>query len=341
MRNAAKRAFALLLSLLLALSLTGCEQAMEQVGEAIGEALEGALEAAQEQTQQETDNPSEKPAQTDPNSDKSSKESDQETHSAGSQSYTFSLESVPTYFGSPFVALNDNQPVFEDVTTTEGFERYSPLDALGRCGAAFANVCPELMPTQERGAIGSVKPTGWQSVKYDTIDGKYLYNRCHLIGYQLTGENANKCNLITGTRSLNVDGMLPFENLVADYVTETKHHVLYRVTPVFVGDELVARGVQMEGWSVEDKGAGVCFNVWCYNVQSGITIDYATGESALTAQLEEEKRSAYILNTAQKRFHRTTCPSVRNIQKDHKKRTTRTRRELIKDGWEPCGRCRP
>lgn len=160
------------------------------------------------------------------------------------------------------------------------FETYSSLDALGRCGVAFANVCTDTMPTEPRGEIGSVKPTGWHTVRYDDlIDGMYLYNRCHLIGYQLTGENANERNLITGTRFLNMEGMLPFENMVADYVQETGNHVLYRVTPDFQGNELVARGVQMEGYSIEDNGAGICFNVYAYNIQPGIEIDYLTGDS--------------------------------------------------------------
>ena len=192
------------------------------------------------------------------------------------------LEELPDFAGEPYVVLSDNQPDFaaEDFTTNS-YESYSPLDGLGRCGPAAACVGTDLMPTEERGSIGSVKPSGWQSVKYDCVDGKYLYNRCHLIGYQLSGENANRQNLITGTRYLNVEGMLPFENLVADYVQETDHHVLYRVTPVFADEELVARGVQIEAMSVEDNGEGVCFNVYAYNVQPGVVIDYATGESRL------------------------------------------------------------
>ena len=191
----------------------------------------------------------------------------------------------PTYSGSPGMEVNGNQPDF-DTSHLDGtsFEVYSPLDALGRCGAAYACVGRDLMPTEERGPIGQVKPSGWQLAKYDCVDGKYLYNRCHLIGYQLTGENANEQNLITGTRYLNVVGMLFFEDLAADYVQETGNHVLYRVTPVFRGLELVARGVQMEAWSVEDNGAGVCFNVYCYNVQPGVEIDYATGESCLAEE---------------------------------------------------------
>ena len=198
----------------------------------------------------------------------------------------WSLETVPECSGEPYVVLAGGQPDFsEEDLTTDTFETYSPLYALGRCGVAYANVCPEIMPTEERGAIGMVKPSGWHTVRYDgLVDGKYLYNRCHLIGYQLAGENANERNLITGTRYLNVVGMLPFEDEVADYVRETGNHALYRVTPVFRGMELVARGVQLEAWSVEDGGAGVCFNVYCYNVQPGVEIDYATGESCLAEE---------------------------------------------------------
>lgn len=190
--------------------------------------------------------------------------------------------SIPSYSGTAYVSVNGNVPFFtEDEMMLEPYEFYSELDSLGRCGVTIACVCKETMPTEERGEIGSVKPSGWHTVKYDIVSGKYLYNRCHLIGYQLTGENANRSNLITGTRYLNIDGNLVFENIVADYVKETGNHVMYRVTPIFFYDELVARGVLMEGWSVEDDGDGICFNVYCYNVQPGIVIDYATGESHL------------------------------------------------------------
>ena len=191
-----------------------------------------------------------------------------------------SLENIPAYSGQPYVAVNGNQPFFTQEDFTEcSYETYAPLDGLGRCGPAEACVGEDLMPTEKRGSISSVKPTGWVNGQYDFIDGKSLYNRCHLIGYQLTAENDNKQNLITGTRYLNVTGMLPFENMVADYIHETGNHVLYRVTPMFDGTDLVAQGVLMEAWSVEDGGAGICFNVYCYNVQPGVAIDYATGEN--------------------------------------------------------------
>lgn len=197
---------------------------------------------------------------------------------------SFDLASVPKYSDSPYVYINENKPHFtEEDYTTSVFENYSELDSLGRCGVAFANICKEIMPTEPRGEIGMVKPSGWKLAKYDIVDGKYLYNRCHLIGYQLAGENANEKNLITGTRYLNVQGMLPFENEVSNYIKNQKKnedkHVLYRVTPIFENTNLVASGVQMEAYSVEDNGAGVCFNVYVYNVQPGIEINYANGES--------------------------------------------------------------
>jgi len=193
------------------------------------------------------------------------------------------LKDIPKYTGDPYVEINDNIPFFtEDDLTTESFEYYSPLDSLKRCSVCVANIGTDIMPTEERGSIGSVKPSGWKTVKYaGLVDGNYLYNRCHLIGFQLAGENANKKNLITGTRYLNVTGMLPFENMVADYVHDTDNHVLYRVSPIFDGDNLVASGVLMEAYSVEDDGEEVCFNIYCYNVQPGVIIDYATGDSKL------------------------------------------------------------
>ena len=191
----------------------------------------------------------------------------------------FDFSALPPYSGEPYISVCGGDPDFsEDEITSVSFEYYSELDALGRCGVCIASVGQDIMPTEKRGSIGQVKPTGWHTVKYDFVDGKYLYNRCHLIGFQLTGENANKRNLITGTRYLNVEGMLPFENMVADYVKETENHVMYRVTPIFVGDELLARGVHIEAESVEDGGDGIMFNVFCYNVQPGVVLDYATGE---------------------------------------------------------------
>ena len=292
----------------------------------------------------------------------------------------FNAADVPAYSGEPYTAVNNNEPYFtSDNLTTEAFENYSELDALGRCGVAYANVCLETMPTEKRGSISEVKPTGWHSVKYDNVDGKSLYNRCHLIGYQLTAENANQQNLITGTRYLNVDGMLPFENMVADYVKETDNHVLYRVTPIFTGDNLVADGVLMEVYSVEDEGDGIFFCVYAYKVQPGITIDYATGDSWLSSekgnsdsssggnsavsqsaadksgtqqaavQTESVKETSapvstgteYILNTNTKKFHYPSCSSVKQMKASNKKEYTGSRDDLIAQGYDPCKKCNP
>lgn len=308
-----------------------------------------------------------------------SDDSKQKVVHAGTAS-AFNAADVPAYSGKSYTAVNNNEPYFtSDDLTTEAFENYSELDALGRCGAAYANVCLETMPTEKRGSISEVKPTGWHSVKYDNVDGKSLYNRCHLIGYQLTAENANKQNLITGTRYLNVDGMLPFENMVADYVKETDNHVLYRVTPIFTGDNLVADGVLMEGYSVEDEGDGICFCVYAYNIQPGITIDYATGDSWLSSekgnsdsssggnsavsqsaadksgtqqaavQTESVKETSapvstgteYILNTNTKKFHYPSCSSVKQMKASNKKEYTGSRDNLIAQGYDPCKKCNP
>lgn len=261
--------------------------------------------------------------------------------SSGQTQSSFSLSDIPAFSDTPYVVLNDNQPDFADSDfTNEAFETYSPLDELGRCGVAFANVGLETMPTEERGSISQVKPTGWQSVKYDFVDGKNLYNRCHLIGFQLTAENANKQNLITGTRYMNVEGMLPFENMVADYVKETENHVLYRVTPIFEGENLVANGVQMEAESVEDKGEGICFNVYVYNNQPGVEIDYATGESR-AADSQTQEQQTYILNSSSKKFHTPDCSSVAKIGESNKQTYTGSRSDLLAQGYQPCGICKP
>ena len=261
-----------------------------------------------------------------------------------------SLEKVPAYSGSPYVEINGNQPDFsQDQETTESFESYSELDSLGRCGTAFACIGEDLMPTEERGSISEVHPTGWVQAEYDCVDGGSLYNRCHLIGFQLTGENANEKNLITGTRYLNVEGMLPFENLVADYIKETGNHVLYRVTPVFQGDNLVASGVTMEALSVEDAGEGVCFSVYVYNVQPGVEIDYATGESWESGDSPESSQESaveggeehYILNTNSHKFHLPSCSSVDDMSEKNREDYYGSREDLIAQGYDPCGSCHP
>lgn len=195
---------------------------------------------------------------------------------------SYKLEEVPKYSGSDYVILNENKPFFEEKDyTTTSYEYYSELDSLGRCGFAIASIGIDLMPTEDRESIGMIKPSGWHTVKYDIVEGKYLYNRCHLIGYQLTGENANPKNLITCTRNTNTKGMLPFEEKVAEYIKNTHNHVLYRVTPIFEGENLVASGIEIEAYSVEDGGRGIEFHVFVYNVQKGIEIDYLTGKSEL------------------------------------------------------------
>lgn len=260
-----------------------------------------------------------------------------------------SLADIPTYEGTPYIQLENNMPDFtdEERKCTDAFERYSDLDSLGRCGQAYANICPELQPTEPRGEIGDVRPSGWHTVKYnDLIDGNYLYNRCHLIAYCLAGENANEKNLITGTRYLNIEGMLPFEEMVNDYVDKTGNHVLYRVTPIFEGDNLVASGVEMEGWSVEDAGTGICFHVYCYNVQPGIEINYADGTSweSISADNpggQNETAQIYILNTNTKKIHRPTCSSVSQMKEKNKQTYEGTVEELENMGYTPCKKCNP
>ena len=343
------------------------------------------------------------------------------------------IENVPSYTHSPFVELYNNIPLFNssEKGNMTAFELYSDLDELGRCGVAFANICRDIMPTEERGSIGMIKPSGWQTVKYmGLVDGNYLYNRCHLIGYQLAGENANEKNLITGTRYLNIEGMLPFENAVANYIKDyPERHVLYRVTPIFKGDNLVASGVQMEAYSVEDKGKGICFNVYCYNVQPDIAIDYSNGDSELInnrvtyiglsetkatlsvgktlnlkAYTEPAPASAkitwissnkqianvnskgvvtalkagkvtitaktsdglkaqckitvnkptasqaaqsntgsdvYVLNKNTHKFHRPTCSSVADIKPANRQDVKWKREDIVKNGYDPCKRCKP
>ena len=268
----------------------------------------------------------------------------------GNLTYSESIQNVPPFSGEPFVAINNNQPEFsQSDLTTESYEYYSPLDSLGRCGYAMACVGYDLMPTEDREGISQVKPTGWVQGQYDCVDGKSLYNRCHLIGFQLTGENANELNLITGTRYCNVDGMLPFENMIADYVKETRNHVLYRVTPVFDGKNLVARGVQMEAFSVEDNGEGICFNVYAYNSQPGVIIDYATGENWEDSQAQPEDDNPtgmlageiFILNINSKKFHTGDCSQGQSIKGSNKELFSGNREELIEQGYTPSGCCKP
>lgn len=261
----------------------------------------------------------------------------------------YSLSDIPEYSGKPYIEINGNIPLLTiDDSAYTSYEEYAQLDSLGRCGTCVASIGPDIMPTEERESIGSVKPTGWQTAKYDFVDGKYLYNRCHLIGFQLTGENANEQNLITGTRSMNVLGMLPFENMVADYVKETGNHVLFRVTPVFSGNNLLASGVLMEGLSVEDGGKGISFCVYCYNAEPGVAINYENGDNCedVTAPLftkEELSQMAddYILNTSSKKIHFPDCSSVNQMLDKNKKEYHGSVADLKKQGYEPCGICKP
>lgn len=272
----------------------------------------------------------------------------------------FNVSEIAEYSGTPFVEVNDNTPFFvEDEYSTTADEYYSPLDTLGRSGYACACIGVELMPTEPRGEIGDIKPSGWHTVRYDDlITDRYLYNRCHLIGYQLSGENDNPLNLITGTRYMNIEGMLPFENKVCDYILSTNNHVLYRATPIYENDNLVATGVLLEAFSVEDQGKGICFSVFTYNVQPGIVIDYATGESDYApAQIENttvapertiteeatepEPEVTYILNKNSKKFHYPYCSSVYDMKESNKIYSYDTRDEIISAGYTPCKRCNP
>lgn len=364
--------------LALLLAFTGCAEstvtsqdntyAIEQLATIPSELLEASETAVSEP---ESGQPQENASDT--------QESQQVTSATdvptGEGTSAFSLREIPAYSGTPYTEVNGNQPYFtEEELTTQSFETYSELDSLGRCGVAYANVGQDLMPTEPRGEIGAVKPTGWHLVKYDNVDGKYLYNRCHLIAYMLAAENANLQNLITGTRYLNVQGMLPFETKVCDYVKNTGNHVLYRVTPIFNGDNLLADGVLMEAYSVEDAGEGISFCVFAYNVQPGIGIDYATGDNwaegsgtyqSTVASVAEEtpvpqpetdtavqitpESSApqesqgitYVLNTNTKKFHYPTCSSVDDMKEKNKQIYTGSREEVINMGYVPCKRCNP
>lgn len=364
--------------LALLLAFTGCAEstvtsqdntyAIEQLATIPSELLEASETAVSEP---ESGQPQENASDT--------QESQQVTSATdvptGEGTSAFSLREIPAYSGTPYTEVNGNQPYFtEEELTTQSFETYSELDSLGRCGVAYANVGQDLMPTEPRGEIGAVKPTGWHLVKYDNVDGNYLYNRCHLIAYMLAAENANPQNLITGTRYLNVQGMLPFETKVCDYVKNTGNHVLYRVTPIFDGDNLLADGVLMEAYSVEDAGEGISFCVFAYNVQPGIGIDYATGDNwaegsgtyqSTVASVAEEtpvpqpetdtavqitpessvsqesRETTYVLNTNTKKFHYPTCSSVDDMKEKNKQIYTGSRDEVINMGYVPCKRCNP
>ena len=253
-------------------------------------------------------------------------------------------EDIPDYSGKPYIVINNNAPDFkQSELKAKPYEHYAELDRYGRCRESVACIGKELMPKDERETISEVKPTGWHSIRFSFIDGESLYNRCHLIGFQLTGENANEKNLITGTRYLNIEGMLPFENMTAEYIRETGNHVLYRVTPIYSGTELVARGVQMEAYSVEDVGRGLCFNVFCYNVQPNVKIDYKTGEAEATVKETTTKKieAAYVINKKSGKIHRPDCSGVKTMSDKNKLFSNESVDELIAEGYTPCGECRP
>ncbi len=252
------------------------------------------------------------------------------------EEYAELMREVPSYSGIAYATINNNIPYFEEYEIIRAsFEYYSSLDSLGRCDVSMASVAEDIMPKGERESISSITPTGWKNKKYDVVDGGYIYNRCHLIGYQLTGENANERNLITGTRYLNISGMLPFENMVDDYIEATKNHVMYRVTPVFTGSNLVADGVLMEAYSVEDNGLGISFCVYCYNVQPHIFIDYASGENYLsetpTLQKNTDMPKIYKTPTG-KRYHSNSgCGGANSYEITYD--------EAVNSGLTPCGKC--
>lgn len=350
-------AIALPLMLTVCMFFSGCSgQSADSSGTAGG--------SSQTETSQQAENQSD---QSSASSGSSEQDDQSGSVQAASQGAPVSSSDIPAYSGQAYAEINGNVPDFsESDLTTRSYEKYGDLDSLGRCTTCIANVGQDLMPTAKRGSIGMIKPTGWHTVKYDWVDGKYLYNRCHLIGYQLTAENANEKNLITGTRYMNVDGMLPFENMIADYVKETGNHVLYRVTPVFDGSNLVAGGVHMEAESVEDKGAGVEFNVYCYNVEPGVRIDYTDGSSqadgskagssgadssgaaaaassagSQSAQSGTSSEQTYVLNTNTGKFHRPGCNSLNHMKASNRKTVTGSRDQLISQGCEPCKNCNP
>ncbi|MBE6592389.1 MAG: hypothetical protein E7642_00160 [Ruminococcaceae bacterium] len=344
MRSIFKRTTLALLALLLALclALVGCDVEKnfdDELEKVILESTEKATKPTQTEAEQETSGEQKDPtpSQKDPICD---------------------LLGIPQFTNKPFAAVNSNTPTFTaEEITTKSYEFFSDLDSFGRCGYVMACIGKDLMPTEDRGDIGHIKPTGWIQGKYDSslVSGGNLYNRCHLIGFQLTGENDNEKNLITGTRYMNWDGMVDFENMIADYVKETGNHVMYRVTPMFYENELVARGVHMEAYSVEDNGEGISFNVYAYNVQPGITIDYKTGKNWLSTEQvipEEDENTEngeaenengspkYILNTNSKKIHIPTCSNAEQMLEGNRQEYNGDLDELIAEGYTKCGICR-
>ncbi|MGN1316064.1 MAG: DNA/RNA non-specific endonuclease [Acutalibacteraceae bacterium] len=346
-------------------TLTGCDSDTPTENTTSAVEITTEITGSVESNISQTENSEESESQEDTEKQKES-EKVTKVQSVGDGNSKVVLSKIPDYSGSPYTVINGNVPSFnKSELTTKGYETYSPLDSLGRCGSAVASCGKEIMPSanEERGSISSVKPSGWVQAKYDCVSGKYLYNRCHLIGWQLSAENANSRNLITGTRYMNTEGMLPFENMVADYIRETGNHVAYRVTPVYEGSNLVASGVQIEAFSVEDNGEGICFNVYCYNVQPDIKIDYSTGESRYTGgtaqttkkpsttvaqttkkSVETTKKQntvtdQYVLNTNTKKIHKTSCRYVNQMSEKNKQNYSGSLDELYSMGYTTCGVC--
>ncbi len=252
-----------------------------------------------------------------------------------------SISDIPSYSGDPYAVINGNEPFFELTSSTDAFEYYGDLDHYGRCTVASADLGQELMPKGKRGDISHIRPTGWIQSVYECVEGGSLYNRSHLIAYSLAGENDNERNLITGTRYMNAVSMQEFELMVLDYIRETGNHVLYRVTPVFNHDEPLARGVNMEAYSVEDEGDGIQFNVFCYNVQPDILLDYKTGDSMLDPDIKQSDIKHYVINTGSKKFHDPSCPNISDIKEGNRSDFTCTRDAITKQGYIPCNGCRP
>ncbi len=343
-------------------SFAGCGS--EQFDETTTEIIETTIESqiTENETNKDITEASEAEKKEEKTTEKET-EKGNKPQSVGDDSSKVVLSEIPAYSGRPYVVINDNVPSFNKYElTTKGYETYASLDNLGRCGGAVASCGREIMPKpeEERGSISAVKPSGWVQAQYDCVSGKYLYNRCHLIGWQLSAENANKRNLITGTRYMNTEGMLPFENMVADYIRETDNHVAYRITPIYDGSDLVAKGVQMEAYSVEDDGDGICFNVFCYNVQPGVEIDYTTGKSwsaegvgvtqkpaddyASWVDVETTKQTnvitgQYVLNTNTKKIHKTHCHHINRMNESNKQSYSGSIDDLYSQGYTTCGTC--
>ena len=358
MKNA-KRLLALLLSIVMLLSFVGCDIDSSDYGE--GSTIESSSSITDNTTDTSSDitdssngtssTPSTESSTTQTPTPSTTQKPDNFVVGTGTAK-AVDPSTLPAFSGTAWTVVNDNQPNFSaSELTTKGYEKYSSLDSLGRCGVALASCGKEIMPgaNEERGSISSVKPSGWVQKSYSGISGGYLWNRCHLIGWQLSAENANRQNLITGTRYMNINGMLPFENMVADYIKETGNHVAYRITPIFEGRNLVCSGVQMEAYSVEDDGDGICFNVYCYNVQPGITINYATGDSSGPSNESSSKPSTeqtssndnqaasgdmvWIPNSGSKYHSRSGCSNMKNPRQV-------TKQEAENEGYEPCKKCR-